>query len=180
MRTPLLLTLVLVAGCASAPKGPLAPEAYVQSCRPADQPGRACLQPAQALAGGATRVRVDAQCVWNRTGVQMQQGAVYEITATPVLEDWKDASTRSDLEDGWKGAASVAGTFARFRARASKLPMYALVGAEGEDPKTFFKVGRKAFHTAKNTSELVLFANDWNGRYQNNHGCADVTVRRIR
>lgn len=58
--------------------------------------------------------------------------------------------------------------------------MYALIGAEGDDPSTFFVAEPGQTFTARTSRELLFFANDWPGRYHNNHGCLDVTVERVR
>jgi hypothetical protein len=58
------------------------------------------------------------------------------------------------------------------------VPMYALVGAQGQESRTFFVVGPEVELTAIAGEELLFFANDWPGRYHNNRGCLELEIQR--
>lgn len=175
------LALGLLAGCGPPDE---APPAYVESCDPADSPRRQCIRavpPAPSQLGTAPAiVRVDAQCRWNRTGVRLEPGREYDLSAV-VVEGWVDhLLPEADLRTGWQRFPWVivgwlASPFARHRWR----PMYALVGAEGQDPESFFVAGHGIRHVARTPGELLFFANDWPDQYGNNHGCLELTIRRV-
>lgn len=176
LLAPALLAAAALAGCGSVPP------AYVESCLPQDQPARSCLRDAPRAtplvrAGDQATVHVDAQCRWNRTGIQLVPGVHYELAAgTP--QAWIDGGNASDLALGWTERGVAIEPAVRRFARTDRVPMYALAGTEGADESTAFLVGHGTTHTARSASELMLFANDWSGFYRNNDGCVALTVRR--
>ena len=185
------LSLALVAFIVSAPAAAAdVPDAYVQSCDPAAFPQRACIQAPVDKAsplpiGQKITARVDAQCWWNRTGVLLEPTGVYEVEVTDKIEGWRDAEMKedSDLRTGWRGGVeSFVGFFAKLFARDIHSPMYSLVGARGKDPKDFVLIGDRASVTGTHPEpvELLAFANDWSSKYQNNHGCLELTIKRTR
>lgn len=172
--------MLAAGGCATAE----VPAAYVESCSPVDQPKRTCIQsapvPAAALSvGGEKKARIDAQCRWNRSGVLLQPGASYDLKVTATIEAWRDKTTDADVATGWTGSVSWLGTVAQWWARDASAPMYALVGAHGRRPETFFLAGKNYRLRALMVDELLLFANDWPSHYQNNHGCLELTIKRV-
>ncbi|HZY19041.1 MAG TPA: hypothetical protein VFE82_11205 [Ramlibacter sp.] len=175
--TALLVAVATAAGCSHAPPVPVGRCAL----RPAG--AAACLQgpPAAAtvLPAGERTVRVDALCEWNGTGVLLEPGGRYDLTVAEVLEPWVDWWVPSDLATGWRGIARWSAPLAQRRARAPGLPIYSLVGSEGPSTATAFAVGWSARLVATQPQELLLFANDWWGRYGNNQGCLDVRIRRV-
>jgi hypothetical protein len=185
----LLLALFAFAVSATAAAAEV-PDAYVQSCEPAAFPQRACIQTAVDKAsplpiGQKTTARVDAQCWWNRTGVLLEPAGVYEVEVTDKIEAWRDSKMKqdSDLRTGWRGGVeSFVGFFAKLFARDIHSPMYSLVGARGKDPKDFVLIGDRASVTGTHPEpvELLAFANDWSSKYQNNHGCLELTITRTR
>lgn len=179
-RSPLLALLALLAaGCATP-----APDAGLAECRPRPATEQACLlavpaAPAPLAAGGTATARIDARCPWNRTGVRLEPGARYALAVTRALEPWVDWWVPSHPRTGWTGIAGWFNGLANGRARAANAPMYALVGAQGQRPDTFFVAGEASTLRATHAEELLLFANDWPARYGNNHGCLELTIRRI-
>jgi hypothetical protein len=176
------LALWGLAGCASQ-----VPHAYVESCETVDYPQRSCLEksasPAHKLLPGAqASTRIDALCMWNRTGVLLEPGATYEIAITRRIEPWRDARLpEADLRMGWQGPiASFAGVFAKWFARYPEAPMYSLVGAQGKHPDSFFIVGNSSLVRGSpiGAQELLVFANDWKGFYKNNQGCLEMSIVR--
>lgn len=170
----------LLAACASVTDGL---PAYVESCNPFDSPSRQCIRgvppAARHLGDEPVAVRVDAQCRWNRTGVLLRPGERYDLSAV-IVEPWVDSRPpEADLRTGWRGfPGAILGPIASSLARYRWAPMYALIGAEGQNPGSFFIAGGKGSHTAKSENELLLFANDWPSRYGNNSGCLELTIRR--
>lgn len=122
---------------------------------------------------------VDAKQPWNVSGIELVAGTQYEIRSTVTKPPWKDAWIGSGLTTGWRGPARVVEKLVRGRARAPHLPMYSLVGSIGQDPATFFLLGDATVLNAPGTGELSAFANDWPGRYENNHGGVTVRIRRV-
>lgn len=133
------------------------------------------------------QVVVDARCRWNHTGIQLEKGAGYAITARERREDpWVDKRVKSDLATGWEGAFwSFVGRIFQPGARAPELPLYSLVAAQGQSKGMYSVAGHQAHLPSKVTegdppTELLFFANDWPNAYDNNHGCVDVEVKRTR
>lgn len=172
--------MLAAGGCATTE----VPAAYVESCHPVDQPRRTCIQSAPLSAkalsvSGEKKARIDAQCRWNRSGVLLQPGASYELKVTAMIEAWRDKTVDADVATGWTGSLSWLGAIAQRWARDTSAPMYALVGAQGQRPETFVAVGKSYRLRASTADELLLFANDWPSRYQNNHGCLELTIKRL-
>ena len=129
--------------------------------------------------GQPVTVTVDARCEWNPTGVILERGARYHLQVTRLLEPWADWRTPSDLETGWPATVGWGSRQVQRWARAPRLPVYALVGAQGMEERSFFVVGRETTLTAGAGDELLFFANDWPGRYHNNRGCLQLQVEKL-
>ncbi|HET8745863.1 MAG TPA: hypothetical protein VFM98_09665 [Ramlibacter sp.] len=159
---------LLLAACAS-PKEPVGDN----RCYPRADGAQCITQPPRALgllAGGTpVTVRVDARCEWNPTGVILQRGERYRVAVTKVVEPW----------GGGPRFLSEGGRHTQRWARASALPMHALVGAQGREEKTFFPVGPQATFTAASGEELLFFSNTWPGYFEANRGCVEVEIQRI-
>lgn len=121
---------------------------------------------------------LDAKREWNPSGIDVKAGEYYSIKAT-ILEEWKDAGTGSSLSKGWNPPARWIDWLARRKARAPHLPMYSLVGSIDEDTGTFFLIGEAARLQVPKDGALQAFANDWPGRYSNNHGRLEIVVERL-
>lgn len=173
---------LLAAGCAG-PSGQAGE--YIQTCEPRLQPQPTCIVQAapaarKLLAGESARATVDARCLWNPTGVLLEPGARYAVSAGPA-RDWRDKGIQSDLATGWTGAlASALERLARLFARDSGSPMYALVGARGKHTQDYLLIGhgRTIEAAVQAPVELHAFANDWPALYGNNHGCVELTIMR--
>ena len=177
-RSAPLLAALLLAACSTPPQ----PQG-LNRCVPRKDVAQCITQPPRALAllpaGAPVTVRVDAHCEWNPTGVILERGARYHLRVTQVVEDWADSWQRaSDLRSGWPGMYARLGRVVQRWSRSPDHPMYALMGAQGHESRTFFVVGPEADLTAATGEELLFFANDWPGRYHNNHGCLEVEIQR--
>lgn len=176
---------VLLAACAT-PREPAGPPGPIGQNRCYARPAASqCItsapRPLSFLAEGTpVKVRVDARCEWNPTGVILQRGSRYRLAVTEVLEPWADSwQPPSDLAQGWPGIFARGGRYVQRWSRAPQLPMYALVGAQGREERTFFVVGRELELVAERGDELLFFANDWRSQYDNNKGCVEVEIRKV-
>ena len=185
-RTPparllLLLACALLAACAS-PTAPVGPNrCYERGMADKSVCTPEALRRLDVLpAGQSVRVTVDARCQWNPTGIILERGATYELKVAGRREAWTDSwQSESDLETGWTGLYRFSGGYARHWARAPRHPIYALMGAQGYEERYFFVVGEGRALKAEAGEELMFFANDWPGAYENNHGCLQVDVRKL-
>jgi hypothetical protein len=168
------LSVLVLAACA----GPMEPVGS-DRCYPRAGTAQCITQPPRHLAllsdNFPVILRVDAR------GVILQRGARYRIKVTKVIEPWSDGglSAGADLAGSSTGAFSWAGGFSRYWARAPEHPMYALMGAQGREKRSFFVVGPERELTAASGEELLFFANDWPGEYDDNHGCLELEVEKI-
>jgi len=164
----LLFACLLLAGCAS-PREPVGDN----RCQPRPDGAQCITQPPRPLGllaeNTPVTVRVDARCEWNPTGVILQRGERYRIAVTRVLEQW----------GGGPRFLSEGGRYTQRWARASELPLHALVAAQGREEKTFFAVGAQASFTAASGEELLFFSNTWPGYYDGNRGCVEVEIQRL-
>jgi hypothetical protein len=167
-RSALLASCVLLAACAT-PKEPVGPD----RCHPRPNGAQCITQAPRALSflpvGTPVSVRVDARCEWNPTGVILERGSRYHLAITNVVEEWIRGPR----------ILSVSGKYVQRWARASDFPMYALVGAQGREERTFFATAPDTTFTAASGEELLFFANDWPGYYDNNRGCVEVEIRKL-
>ena len=127
------------------------------------------------MASPSWRITVDAKLLWNSTGATLQKGSAYRMR---VLEcsDWRDNTIESTPYGGWGGGWKILGWLARFKARFPAAPMYALVGSIGKASDTFFLVDGDTDYVATADGELFLFANDWEGHYDNNNGRLQLEI----
>jgi hypothetical protein len=173
-----LLSCLLLAACATD-----TPVAAADGCQARLAMPQCPLVPVRPLAPlreGSVTAMVDARCLWNGTGVLLEPDARYRISAAKVVEGWADSwQPESDLQDGWPGIFTLSGKLLQPGARAPRLPMYSLVGAQGRDDSNFFVAGWEHTLTATRRAELLFFANDWATHYQNNHGCVEVRIQRL-
>ena len=114
---------------------------------------------------------IEARLPWNRTGIRLQAGSRYELTATGLWIDKK-------YEAGPDGYASpnVVMKLGEFRRRVPKANWFALIGALDEDESTQFVIGSRMVYTPVRSGELTCFANDWRSKYDNNSGALTLTV----
>ena len=167
-RSATLLACLALAACAT-PREPVGPN----RCQPRTQ-GAQCITQAPRPLGilsdsSPVTVQVDARCEWNPTGVLLERGARYQLAVTNVVEEWMRGPR----------ILSVSGKYVQRWARASEFPMYALIGAQGREERTFFAAGPQTTFTAASGEELLFFANDWPGYYDNNRGCVEIEIRKL-
>lgn len=129
--------------------------------------------------GECHHFRVDSTQQWNSSRISIREGEEYRISVTHVISPWEDGWVASTPEEGWSGLGEYLGFFVRFWARSPDLPMYALVCSEDGTEKSAWAVGMGVLKKVKiDVGSIACFANDWSGRYSNNHGSAIIKVCR--
>jgi len=109
--------------------------------------------------------------LWNNTGIRLEAGRTYRMTATGR---WHDAWNTCG-PDGYKSNNPVL-TWAGHWRRAPTQDWFVLMGTINQDTTTMFRIGSAAQITAATTGTLYCFANDVPGMYWNNWGSVDLTV----
>lgn len=129
------------------------------------------------------RVEVDPRALYYPSGIEIEAGARYRFQAEGR---WKDSWIECGPE-GWHGLLLTAGN------RLPWKPFFLLCGTLGWDLEHAFGIGPSlpdwpapADVDALADRQLYFFANDWPGRYGNNHPLAEseggplrVTITRI-
>jgi hypothetical protein len=157
----------------------------------------ACAPPS----GQSIRFAVEAKEPENRTSIQIEKGATYTINVSP-LQVWQDAQISSSAA-GWKivkaeddGEWSIEGLetkkiplvqrkFLQLSEGVSRMPaaewMELIVEIKGEDVAERYRIGShlRVEFTATTSGELVAYANDAPGFYQNNQGWIFAMIERI-
>lgn len=115
---------------------------------------------------------IDSTKPWNHTGIQLEAGKSYEMTATG---EWVDKIYACG-PDGYN-SPNLLMRLAEFKRRVPKAKWFALIGAIDEDLATAFVIGGGYTFQAPRSGELTAFANDWASKYGNNRGSVELTVR---
>ena len=114
-------------------------------------------------------ITIEARRYNNRTGVILEAGATYELTAEGR---WRDAS----IECGPDGHDAPKLRWLRWTRRSRPNLWFALMGTVAGKR---FLIGSKTTVTIEKTGELVCFANDAPVMYWNNSGAVTLTIRRV-
>jgi len=123
--------------------------------------------------GQTAQMTIFANAPWNDTGVDLEQGALYQLTAEG---EWFDALIKSDAD----GYDSNIWLQQRFES-ALRLPTarwFCLVGAIGRELDAAFQIGCSRVVAAPSSGRLFCFANDVPGFYFNNFGSLQLAIRR--
>lgn len=123
--------------------------------------------------GQTCTMSVDAKTRWNHTGVHLQAGQRYRLSAAGVWAD-RGKSCGPDGHDGDRWVFRLTGCLRRAR----RLPWFALAGAVGENLDTAFLIGSGTEISPSSGGELTCFANDVSVMYGNNSGSLLLTVTR--
>ena len=124
-----------------------------------------------AVNAGPATATIEARLPWNRTGIRLQAGSRYELTATGL---WIDKNYEAG-PDGYV-SPNLLMRLGEFRRRVPKARWFALVGALDEDESTQFVIGSRMVYTPVRSGELTCFANDWRSKYDNNSGTLTLSV----
>jgi hypothetical protein len=129
--------------------------------------------------GECQQFKVDSSNPWNISQISVRIGEEYRISVSEVISPWKDGWVGSTPEEGWTGLGKYLGFIVKFWARNPDLPMYALVCSEDGTENSAWAVGMGVLRRINvNRGFIACFANDWSGRYSNNHGSAIVKICR--
>lgn len=118
------------------------------------------------------KISVDAKVLFQPTNIQVTKGETYQITAEG---EWQDADFPTSDANGFKGF--TAPMF--FGMLLKPLPGQYYMKLCGKVGGWKFPIGTFAEIKAKRTGELLLFANDAKGFFDNNRGTIKVTVKKI-
>jgi hypothetical protein len=119
-------------------------------------------------------IDVTSQEHWVDTGIRLEAGRTYELTASG---EWKDASIPTG-PDGYESANLLQRETEGLR-RMPAAQWFALVGALDRRKETEFLIGSRVRYTATESGELTCFANDLIGFYRNNHGSVTLSVTEV-
>lgn len=120
-------------------------------------------------------VDIVARDYWNNTGIVLERGVRYKLTAEG---EWKDRSIVSSAS-GYSRSLNWLQRLTQHLRRAPELRWFALVGALDRDLSTRFLIGESVVYTPIRDGQLTCFANDLRGFYSNNSGSVRLTVERI-
>jgi hypothetical protein len=116
---------------------------------------------------------IRAHLFWNCTGLQLEAGQTYIITASGCWVDFF-------IPHGPDGGPSTFAYLRPFEPRR-RLPTqnwFILAGAIDSDPSTVFSIGSYREYTATRCGELTCFANDVPEFYWNNWGHVTMALTR--
>jgi hypothetical protein len=124
--------------------------------------------------GQRMTVTIEAKLFNNRTKVWFESGAVYDFKATGM---WFDAGHPAG-PDGYSDGTFLQ-NLAWWARRSPDHNWFALLGVAGPGQAPFL-IGTHATCLARQSGELLCFANDVAGFYWNNTGAVTLTITRIR
>lgn len=124
--------------------------------------------------GEKVTVTIAARRPWNGTGVVLEHGHTYRLTAAG---EWVDAWSRCGPA-GYPSNNIILRLAERLR-RDPQQPWFALIGAHAHDPNTHFAIGTGCVYRPQRSGELSCFANDVPFFYWNNRGSISLTVERV-
>ncbi|MEM1080439.1 MAG: DUF2235 domain-containing protein [Pseudomonadota bacterium] len=140
-------------------------------------------QPKLAI-GESVSVPVDSAVKHNFSGVSLEQGSKYRVTASGQWSDGKigcnSAGWNTADELGW-GKQQIVKTFEDNR-RCPRANWFELVGSYGTEDEHLVRLGQAVNgieFTADRTSDFWLFANDVHFKYDNNEGSIQVRIERL-
>ncbi len=135
--------------------------------------------PTEISVGDERTFFVDAKLPWNRSGVRVSAGQMYQISVGASDPPWMDWFIPATPESGWSPWWQPLGEVLRSAARVPTAKMSALVCSAGQEDGNALPVGEIDGRPFPSSGELLCFANDWAGHYDNNRGCVPVTMRRL-
>lgn len=126
---------------------------------------------------GERRVRVDTRAPWTSTGLTLDAGSAYELSASGAWSDGGIDCGPSGFFSVGQGClrACVLRPAERLRVLPTA-PWFALVGALDGDPSTAFEIGAGTIYTPPRAGMLTCCANDVPWMRWNNRGYITLTV----
>jgi hypothetical protein len=129
---------------------------------------------------GESAVRpVTAVNFWNETGIELENGARYNLEVLPTDQVWMDGKLFKQVTNA-EGFSNIIISMANHLKRARGEKWFALIGCIAKQETTFFRIGNSCKDYSPPVSgELVCFANDAEKHYANNKGTLFLTVTRV-
>ena len=124
--------------------------------------------------GEKTKVTVAARPLWNGTGVMLDAGHTYRLSAEGEWVDWYIKCGPA----GYPSPNIVTRLLEMARREPTQL-WFALIGAIARDTSSQFLIGAGCNYRAVRSGELTCFANDVRGLYWNNTGDVQLTIERL-
>jgi hypothetical protein len=124
--------------------------------------------------GEKTTVTVAAKPPWNDTGVRLEAGRTYRMSALGEWVDWRIPCGPA----GYPSPNPIMRLAERFR-RAPVDPWFALIGAMDRNSSSQFLIGAEYVYRPTRSGQLTCFANDVPGFYWNNTGEVELTIERL-
>jgi hypothetical protein len=124
--------------------------------------------------GDKTTATMAARPVWNDTGVVLDEGCTYHLSATGEWVDWT-----IKCGPGGYPSPNVIMRLAEKLRRAPADPWFALIGAIDRDRSAQFLIAAECQYHPTRTGQLTCFANDVPGFYWNNKGQVELTIERV-
>lgn len=135
-------------------------------------------------AGDSVSAMVDSRFKYNFSGVALELGVTYRVTATG---QWTDGGIHCDAagwdteeELGW-AKEKIVKAFEDNR-RCPDANWFELIGCYGTEDTHLVRLGEAVNgmeFTAQKSGDFWLFANDLNWKYGNNEGSVEVTITRV-
>jgi len=137
-----------------------------------------CLQPSRSppaalRPGQAASVSVPAACTWSNTGVMMQPGETYELTASGT---WKDGLAPTCGPEGYDMKLL---SFAEPLRREPREKWFSLTGCMGKSEAECYTIGSGRVLRPRRAGVLHVFPNDVPGMYWNNMGAVTLRITRV-
>lgn len=126
--------------------------------------------------GDTVEVEVEARPRWHATGLWLDVGSTYEMSAVGSWVDWKERN-----RCGPDGYASNSGLLrlTEWARHARSQPWFALIGGIDRDSRTQFLIGSGRTYQPDVSGELTCFANDIRPMRWNNKGSLTLGVFRV-
>jgi hypothetical protein len=111
---------------------------------------------------------IQADQLWNDTGVDLVAGRTYQMFATGQWRDWTIVADANGFTRWY---------LKPFKPRIREERFFRLIGCVGKDESRWFAIGTEpAPIVAPTSGRLWCFANDVRWAYGNNHGEVTLTV----
>ena len=132
--------------------------------------------------GESLTVTVESAKLFNHSGVLVEQGERYQITAL-ASDTWTDGTIKcnadgwntDDVSLGWKEIPIKLATKLR---RVKSADWFMLCATVGRNDDFASEIGSSGNYEIPKDGELTFFANDLKAKIDNNIGSVDVTIKR--
>jgi len=126
--------------------------------------------------GHKAEVEVEARPRWHATGLWLDAGGTYKLSATGT---WLDLKERYRCGPDGYASDSVLLRWTEWARHERSQPWFALIAGIGRDRRTQFLIGSGLTYRPDVSGELTCFANDISPMRWNNKGCLTLSVLRV-